>query len=347
MKILVLIDAWFPFVGGAQVQIRNLKKILKKKYSCHYFILHSPSANIVVRLLWSIWVIPQVILLNFKHRFDLIHSHAYWPGVPGKILSTILKIPAVFTVHGSNLLDLKSKSFKAWLEKIILTKIKYDKVISTSSNFLSYKNVNKDIMVIHNGVEIDRFKSSSGSKVHQVQRLLFVGRIEEVKGLEYLIRAFKMALKELKDIELIIIGKGSDENRLKRLVENLGIRNKIIFKHYFNYDDLIKEYLEADVFVLPSLSEGQPLTLLEAWAAKLPVVATAVGENTNMIKDGYNGYLVKPGNAKALAAAILKVIRNKNRMLMGKRGYQLVKKHYHWKKSAQKTYKIYCRVLNE
>jgi len=67
MKVLVLIDAWFPFVGGAQVQIKNLKRALKKKYKVEYFILHSPSTNVLVRFLWSLWVIPQVILIHKKH----------------------------------------------------------------------------------------------------------------------------------------------------------------------------------------------------------------------------------------------------------------------------------------
>lgn len=327
MKILILIDAWFPFIGGAQVQIKNLKKILERKYNCKFVILHSPSVNIFIRFLWSFWVIPQAIFLYQKHKFNLIHVHAYWPGIPGKILSRLLRIPVIFTVHGSNLLDLRVKSFRAFLEKIILTKIKYDQVISVASNFLKYKNVNKsNIKVINNGVDVDRFKTlklqtSKKPKQNSKFTLLFVGRDDSVKGLVYLRKAMIEVKKEFPKAELKIINSG--------------------YKHA----DLITEYLKADLFVLPSLSEGQPLTLLEAWAAKLPVVATAVGDNPKMVKNGVNGYLVEPGNVKALSKAIIKTLQSKKRILMGKRGYSLVKKNYTWKKCAQKTWRTYQKVL--
>lgn len=331
MKVLILIDAWFPFTGGAQVQIKNLKEILEEKYKCRYYILHSPSANIIVRFLWSFWVIPQASFLHLKYRFNLIHAHAYWPGVPGKILSGILKIPIVFTVHGSNLLDLRIKSPRAFLEKIILTKIKYNQIISVASNFLKYKNVNKNIIVIANGVNIKEFESLKVKKLkrkpstinYQPLTILFVGRDDPVKGLVYLKKAMVKVKKEFPKAELKIIKKG------------------------YSHKKLIKEYLKADVFVLPSLSEGQPLTLLEAWAAKLPVVVTAVGDNPKMVKNGVNGYIIKPGNVNLLTEAILKTLKNKKRDLLGKRGYQLVKSKYTWQKCAERTYEIYQKALSK
>jgi len=322
MKILILIDAWFPFIGGAQIQIKNLKNILEKKYKCQYYILHSPSANIVIRFLWSFWVIFQVILLDKKQKFDLIHAHAYWPGIPGKILSIILKIPVVFTVHGSNLLDLRKKSIRAILEKAILTKIKYNWVITVSSNFLKYRNINKNITVIVNGVNVKKFNKIKVSKA-KVFRVLFVGRDDPVKGLSYLKKAINLIKKTYPKIELVVIQKN------------------------WKYSSLIQEYKKSHVFVLPSLSEGQPLTLLEAWAAKLPVVVTKVGENPRMVKNGYNGYLVKPGNVDDLAEKIIKVLKNKDRKIFGKRGYNLVKNKYSWEICAQKTYEIYKKVVPE
>lgn len=320
MKILVLIDAWFPFIGGAQVQIKNLKRILEKDYNCQFFILHAPSANIFVRFLWSFWVIPQAIYLNSKHDFDLIHAHAYWPGIPGNFLSKILKIPVIFTIHGSNLLDLGVKSLRGFLEKIILTKVKYDQVISVSSNFLKYKNVNKDnISVIPNGVDVKLFDKVKAKKDRPF-KVLFVGRKDPVKGLVYLKQAMVQVRKELPGVQLKVI------------------TSKV------EYSDLIKEYKSSHVFVLPSLSEGQPLTLLEAWAAKLPVVVTNVGDNPKMVKNGFNGYLVKPKDSLALTKAVIKLLENKKRSLIGEEGYQLVKDKYSWQKCAQQTYKLYRKT---
>ncbi len=333
MRVLVLIDAWLPFVGGAQMQIKNLRKILEKNYGVQYLILHSPSSNILVRFLWSFWVIPQSILFILRQKLthgrewkiDLIHAHAYWPGLPGKILALLLRIPIVFTVHGSNLLDLKEKSFRAWLEKIILTQIRYDQVISVSRHFLQYKNVNKNIKVIANGVDVNKFKIKIEIKnlKNKKSTILFVGRDDPIKGLRYLKQAMIEIKQKMPQTELKIIQKG------------------------YSRQELINEYLKADVFVLPSLSEGQPLTLLEAWAAKLPVVVTNVGDNHKFVKNGHNGYLVKPKHVKGLAEAIVKVLKDKNRDKLGKQGYQLVKQKYSWEKCAQQTYEIYQKIIKQ
>lgn len=322
LKILVLIDVWFPFVGGAQIQIKNLKNILEGNYNCRFFVLHSPSTNRIIRFLWTFWVVSQTILLHSRHHFDLIHAHAYWSGIPGKILSKVLGIPIVFTVHGSNLLDLGVKTPRAFLEKIILTKIKYDQVISVSSNLLQYKNVNKNITVIFNGVDVELFDKAKIKK-EKPFKILFVGRDDPVKGLRFLKKAMIRVKEKFPQSRLKIITSGVD------------------------YQDLIKEYKSSHVFVLPSLSEGQPLTLLEAWAAKLPVIVTPVGENPKMVKEGYNGYLVEPKNSKTLAQVILKVLSNKNRDLIGERGYKLVKEDCTWQECAQKTYEVYQRVLSK
>lgn len=352
MNILILIDAWYPFVGGAQVQIKNLTKILKKNYGIKYYILHSPSANILLRFLWCFWVIPQAIWLNKKYQFDLIHAHAYWPGIPGKILSKILNIPIVFTVHGSNLLDLQKISILYLLERFILCKIKYDWVISVSTDFLKYKNVNKYIYVIPNGVDVNKFnilkkdiKNNLSTINNKQLTILFVGRVEEIKGVKYLIKAYRQITKQYTNVRLTIIGDGSQKQRLIQLTQQLGISDKITWKNIKKYKDLIKEYKKSDIFVLPSLSEGQPITLLEAWAAKLTVVVTSVGENPRMVKEGINGYLVKHGDVKDLAKGLTKAIENKNRKKLGKNGFNLVKNKYTWKNCAKKTYEVYKKVI--
>jgi len=321
MKILILIDAWFPFVGGAQIQIKNLKQILKRDYNCEYFILHSPSVNILVRFLWSLWIIPQAFFYHRKHHFNLIHAHAYWPGIPGKILSKILNIPIVFTIHGSNLMDLKIKSMRAFLEKIILTKVRYNQMISVSSNFLKYKNVNKNITVIPNGVDVNLFDAIKIPK-DKPYKILFVGRNDCVKGLKYLKQAMELVSRKIPQARLKIISSGLSQQ------------------------ELIKEYKSSHLFVLPSLSEGQPLTLLEAWAARLAVVVTSVGDNAQMVENGYNGYIVEPGKVKELTTTIIRILKNPQRDILGERGYQLVKNYYTWSRCAKRTYKIYKQALS-
>jgi len=109
---------------------------------------------------------------------------------------------------------------------------------------------------------------------------------------------------------------------------------------------LIKAYKRSHVFVLPSLAEGQPITLLEAWAAKLPVVVTTVGDNPLMVKDGVNGYLIEPNNVAQLTNAILKVFRARTKdVAMGEAGYKLVRKCFSWEMVADQTWDVYQEVL--
>ena len=119
-----------------------------------------------------------------------------------------------------------------------------------------------------------------------------------------------------------------------------------VFKGKLYGETLIKEYKSSHLFVLPSLYEGMPLTLLEAWASKLPVLVTKVGENPFIVKEGINGWLVKPADLKNLAKKIKRVInmdRNKLRAI-GERNYKEVEKKYDWDKIITTLYGVINNV---
>ena len=332
LKVAVLIDTWYPFIGGGQIHVEKLTNKLSTE--CNFTIYHAGSISLLSRLVWSFSVIWKVIKDHKKKHFDLIHAHAFLAGFPGKILSTILDVPVVYTVHGSHSLDLfklakthpklniKPPTWKYYLEKVLLTKIHYSQIISVSSNFLDYKNVNKSITVIPNGVDIKEFNKILIKKRKQFS-IIFVGKDNQIKGLSYLTKAMTKVKKSFPDIKLI------------KILGNIKEREK-----------LIKAYKSSHLFVLPSLAEGQPISLLEAWAAKLPVIVTDVGDNSNYIKEGVNGYLVPPADEKALEKTLFKAIKNPRLEELGKAGYNLVKKKYTWEISAEKTLKVYKEVLN-
>jgi len=351
LRVAVLIDAWLPFYGGGQVHVRETTKIIKKKYNCDIVLFHGFGGNIILRSLWNFLVIPQVLISHFRKPFDLIHAHAYSAGLSGKILSLILKIPIVFTVHGANSLDLGKKGPKVWLEKIILTKIKYDCQISVSRSFLKHKNVNKNIKVIPNGANIKKLKIKyKKSKTHiknEKIRLLFIGRLEEIKGVDILLKALARVKNKPPGWELRIVGEGSRRKNLENLVQRADLCGQIKFLGRKIGQSLIREYQKADLFVLPSRSEAQPLTLLEAWAAGLPVLATSVGDNPQMVKEGKNGFLVKSGSVSSLSRGLLKAFKKQKQWKkIGQRGYNLVAKNYTWEKTAEKIYKVYKNYVH-
>lgn len=330
LHIVMLIDAWFPkdedspgIWGGGQVHVRELRERLTEDYGCKVELFYAAHKNLLIRSLWALWAVIDVILYNRYHDpVNLIHSHGFYSGLAGKLISIFLKIPVVHTIHGTPGLDQGKKNPKAFLEKWLLTRIHYNAQISVSSHFLKYPNTNTDITVIPNGVNIREFNAVRVVK-HPDPTLIWVGRDVPSKGLDYLKSALVKVRKVFPQVKAELVSGGRLSDR-----------------------DLVKAYKKATLFCLSSLAESQPITLLEAWAAKLPVVVTRVGENETMVKDGVNGYLVNPGNSKALAQAIIKILKTPQKSIeMGEAGYELVKKSYSWDYVSEATFALYQRVL--
>jgi len=142
--------------------------------------------------------------------------------------------------------------------------------------------------------------------------LLFVGKFIPVKGVSTLIKAF--SLMEREDIILRLVGDGPLRGEIEQEALRLGVRSRVQFAGAIQFgEELFNEYRQkADIFVLPSLSEGIPKVILEAMAFGLPIVATAVSGIPDLIKDQINGLLVSADSAEELAAAILKMIDDGN-----------------------------------
>lgn len=330
VRVAVIVDAWFPSArrrqgvwGGGQVHVRELTQALNTYHQVDSTIFFPVHPNIIFRALWTFHALLRLRTEHKKHPFNLIHSHGYNSGLVGKLASQLLHIPIIHTVHGSSLLDMKSKNPKAALEKWLLTKIKYDVEISVATTFLKHPNVNKNVRIIPNGVNVDEFDDIQVDK-NEEPTLIWVGRNDPVKGLTILRQAILKVRKKIPDLKAKLITGGSLTGK-----------------------SLIKAYKKSHVFVLPSLAEGQPITLLEAWAARLPVVVTSVGDNPLMVKDGVNGYLIEPNNVTQLTNALLKVLRARTKdVAMGEAGYKLVKKCYSWEQVADQTWDVYEQVLN-
>jgi len=134
--------------------------------------------------------------------------------------------------------------------------------------------------------------------------LLFVGRLHPEKDLETLLLGFKKLSDTRKDVTLVIVGDGPDEARCKNLAQTLGISSAVRFIGYIARDNMPKYYNSADIYILTSLWEELSNTIMEAMASGIPVIATAVGGNPYLVKDGRTGYLVPPRNPQALAQKI-------------------------------------------
>ncbi len=369
MKVCVLIDAWEPLWGGGPKNAWEISRRLvkRKKWNIDIFTrsiqeggrifggiqIHSkrrlriirvgPTTsffNIFGRIIWLGTVIVAVWCNHNKKPYDVIHAHAYSAGIPGKILSLLLHVPIIFTVHGSNNLDLHKKTPTAVLEHFILTKISYDRQISVSQSFLKHSNINTPV-VIPNGVTM-RFFNRIKNRPSQNKNftLLFVGRFDAVKGVTFLLNAFFRFHTHHKNTKLLLVGYGYEERKVRRFIEQSQLEKSIILKGKQIGQSLIRIYKSVDIVVVPSLSEGQSIVILEALAAKKPVIATNVGDNRLFIQEGKTGFLVQPRNSNELYKVFEKAYQDSHLVSMGVRGYTIVQQ-YSWEKAAAATADIY------
>jgi glycosyltransferase involved in cell wall biosynthesis len=160
-------------------------------------------------------------------------------------------------------------------------------------------------------------------------RLLFVGRLVPVKGLAYLFEAVRLLLHDGVPVRLILVGAGPHLKTLITLAAEHKLTSAVEFTGEVSFGPrLLALYREADIFVLPSLSEGTPRVLWEAMAAGLPIIATRVGGVPEIIQHGETGLLVSSRFAQQLAASIRRMIEDEElRVRLIRAGYSLIRKH--------------------
>ncbi|MFC2108598.1 glycosyltransferase [Candidatus Bipolaricaulota bacterium] len=160
-------------------------------------------------------------------------------------------------------------------------------------------------------------------------RLLFVGRLVPVKGLAYLIEALALLVDDGLPVHLELVGAGPQRRALESLTAERGIASVVEFSGEIPFgSDLLAHYRMADIFVLPSLSEGTPRVLWEAMASGVPIVAACVGGIPDLISHGETGLLVNPRAPGQLAESIRRLIEDKElRKRLIQSGYSLVEKH--------------------
>lgn len=235
---------------------------------------------------------------------DLIHTHMYacvyaapWP--------LIRKKPFLHTFHTLPTVENK-RPVRRLLTKWLVSRKRMIPVAISKGNqrmVADYYHVSADrVPMVRNPVDVHRF--SAGKSIEDgVFRFITVGRFSKEKNQQLMYRAFAAFLARGYDARLLMLGKGEEEANLKALAEELGVSDRI---DYAGYVDNVEDYLKsANVFLLSSHYEAQPLCVLEAMAAGLPVISTEVGALTDIVKD--NGILVPPGDAEAMARAMEKL----------------------------------------
>ena len=189
-----------------------------------------------------------------------------------------------------------------------------------------------EIPIIANGVELERYAVSS--RDWSPPRLLSVGRLVHQKGLDLAIRALAN-LKEM-EWEWHIAGDGGQMDKLKSLASELGIAHRVIFHGWQSREGLVECYKRSNLFLFPSRHEGMPNVVLEAMASGLPIIASRIAGNEELVVDGETGILFPSEDVDLLCAALKKLLNDSAlRQRMGDASRRRVEEHYSWENTAK------------
>jgi len=352
MKIAIFSDTFFPSVNGvATVVHQSAKNLAQSGHEVRIFTV-CPRSNIeafwtdekISVISWP--SIPAGVYkgerftlpvgLAFRHlkefHPDIIHTHTPFSiGWEAIWAARKLKIPLVGTHH--TFYDHYLKHIKAdfeWAKKLSwrYTTFFYnfcDLVLSPSQSLadtLIAKGLKKPFYVLRNPIETDLFIPCQNEKTKadfkkelglKGKSLVFTGRVSYEKSIDQVLKAFSLAIKKNADIQLMIVGDGPEKNNLEKLAANLDIKEKVIFTGILERGTSLIRALQAnEVFITASKTENMPMTVIEAMAVGLPMIAVPEKGLAEIIKHDINGFLTPADRPAEMAEKILELMNNIN-----------------------------------
>lgn len=192
-----------------------------------------------------------------------------------------------------------------------------------------------------NGIDLGRFQSCHHKASNDV-RITFAGHFGPHKGIHVLIQA--VAMLGNPKVKIQLIGDGEEEQHYHALARELGIEDQVVYYGKLDNSEMIRVYEETDIYCLPSVwPENQPVSITEAMACGLPVIASSLGGSKELVQDGKTGYLTEPGNAKALSEAIRKLVEQPDRRRQfGQAGKEIMAAN-DYSSQVRKLYELYTK----
>jgi len=299
---------------------------------------------------------PKILACMFKlskfarhNEIDLVHSNSRTTQVLADLLSKKTGVLHISTCHGFFKRRFFRRLFPCWGQKVIaISQQVKDHLMA------DFKVEEKNIVVIHNGINIAKFKIQDPKYKIEVKRALGLGegpaigivaRLSDVKGHKYLIEAMKEVLASQPRVQLLIVGEGKEKKKLLKQVSSSGISNNVFFIPEVNDT---RDVLPAmDIFVMPSLKEGLGLALMEAMASGLAVVGSNIGGIKTLIKSGVNGLLVEQADVKGISKAILELLENPEKAsALGRAARDFISENFSQEEMVLETEKMYLECLN-
>lgn len=382
MKILQIVPYFYPYNGGQEQYIYNLSRhLVKMGHNVHIITSNFPITNnyevidgitverykFLIRILRNP-IVPSLLQIRKKiYDFDIIHTHNEhsYAAMITSYYKNKIDFPLILTCHGQlkfgdPILDIIEKVYSKYIGKRVMKTS--DLIIALSNSDKKYISSfgvdSKKIHVIPNAIDPSRLidynleytnlnLTYNTYKLAGKRIVLFVGPVIKRKGVEYLIKAIPIILENIKEKNIIFIFTGSGDyiEEAKKLAIKLNVMNEIIFTDIINFRDLLTFYQISDIFILPSLSEGVPTSILEAMFFKLPVISSDIPGIRDYFKD--SALLIPPKDEKRLAKSIIILLEDeKLRKMLSNKGKELIDSKFLWEKVAKEYELIYKNLIS-
>ncbi|MBF0217607.1 MAG: glycosyltransferase [Candidatus Omnitrophica bacterium] len=289
--------------------------------------LRRDGINVRVLGIWTYhnpFNLVKLALMMRKERIDVLHTHGYFASTMGRAAGKMGGVRHFVTHLHTVLHDLNARN--KFIDKLLNRFT--DRIICVSEKVRgSFAGAGYDMrkaVTIYNGVDGGLF---AGRTREGTWTITTVASLNTYKGHKYLLEAAEEVIRVFPDAVFQIVGDGPERGALLREASRLGISANVRFLGI--RDDIPAILAGSSMFVLPSLREGLPVSIVEAMAASLPVVATGVGGVPEVVADGLTGRLVRPGDGRTLAAAIMELLGDREAMEnMGKKGREIFERKF-------------------
>ncbi|MCI0329330.1 MAG: glycosyltransferase [candidate division Zixibacteria bacterium] len=276
---------------------------------------------------------------------DILHAH--YATSYGYLGAGCNFHPFVITAWGSDVLEFPKSALK---RKLLHSTLSKADGVTTAGKFLAGATEKllgnrQKVILTPFGVDVETFQPRQKDK-HKTIVIGTTKSLEPVYGLEFLLRAFARLARN--NIKILLVGDGSLRQKLKELAFELKIAEKVEFAGNAVHAEIPGYLQKVDILVNPSLRESFGVSVLEAQACEIPVIASDIGGLPEVVQDGVTGFLVPPTDVNALAEKIELLVSDESlRKRMGKGGREFVKKNYDWSENAKIMERLYDSLVKK
>ena len=358
------------FFGGPERQMLGLARYLKPRVwsvflsfaengRCRSFLEAAarqgfPATALKYDTPWFRAAMRELAQVLSEQGVEVLCCHGYKADLLGRLAARRIGIPVVSVSRGWTGESFKVRLYEAldrfnlrWMDHIVCV---------SEGQAAKVRHAGADpahVAVIHNAIDPARFADQDlrclawlHDQFPQPRRLIVAsaGRLSPEKGFEVLVDAAALVAARDPSLGFIHFGDGPGRAGIARQIADRGLQERFVLAGH--REDLDRYFPFFDLLVLPSYTEGLPNVVLEAFAARVPVVATAVGGTPEVVEDGISGFLSAPGDPDALAQGILHVLANEGRRIaMGERGYQRVCADFTFEAQARAYMRLFAQLI--